>query len=216
MLAAATGAVAAFAGGKSYAVADVPAAATGVDAAGGWSAVATRESVLMLKGENVSFENKCSYSPTCVAVSRDGTQVAVGGADKKIHVYDNNGGKLAEQYAVEHGGALCAVAFSPSGTLIAGGDADKDVIVWKGREKVSKDFGHSARVDKVRFSPDGAHLATASLDSSFILWNIDSNKRVAEVRNAHVGGVKDLVWVDGNNILTTGQDVLIKSWVFNA
>jgi len=92
--------VSSISGGAYHAGIKLSAAATGVDAAGGWSAVATRETVVMLKGENVSFENKCSYSPTCVAISRDGTQVAVGGTDKKIHVYDNNGGKLAEQYAV--------------------------------------------------------------------------------------------------------------------
>jgi len=39
---------------------------------------------------------------------------------------------------------------------------------------------------------------------------------VVEQRNAHVGGVKDLVWVDHSNFVTTGQDILIKSWTFNA
>jgi WD40 repeat protein len=162
--------------------------------------------------------------------------VAVGGADKKIHVYDNNGGKLVEKYSVEHNGALNSVAISPDGKWVAGGDADRDVIVspplspfspsfslvtplleqvWEGTTKVSKDFGHAARVDKVRFSPDGHHLASASLDSAFIIWNVSTGKRVVEQRNAHNGGVKDLVWVDASNLLTTGQDIVIKSWTLN-
>lgn len=102
---------------------------SGVDAAGGWIAISTREGVSLLKGDKIVAENKFSYGPTSVAVSKDGSVVVVGGGDKKIHVYDNNGGKLAEKYTVEHNGALCCVAISDNGKWIAGGDADRDVVV---------------------------------------------------------------------------------------
>eukprot|EP01127_Copromyxa_protea_P004274 TRINITY_DN14155_c0_g1_i1.p1 TRINITY_DN14155_c0_g1~~TRINITY_DN14155_c0_g1_i1.p1 ORF type:complete len:605 (-),score=163.75 TRINITY_DN14155_c0_g1_i1:74-1654(-) len=203
------------ASGKYHAGVKLSSQPTGVEANGGWIAVSTREGVVLLKGDNVVQENKFTYGPTAVAVSKDGSIVAVGGADKKIHVYDNNNGKLVEKYSVEHNGALCTVTISDDGKRIAGGDADRDVLVWEGTTKISKDFGHSARVDKVKFSPDGEHLASASLDSSFIIWNVSNGKRVFEQRNAHVGGVKDLVWVDAQNLLTAGQDILIKSWSVN-
>jgi len=193
----------------------LPSQPTGVDAAGGWIAISTRDGVVLLSGDKIVADNKFSYGPTSVAVSSDGAQVAVGGADGKIHVYSNNGGKLAEKHTVEQRGQICCVAFSPNGALVAGGDTDRDVMVWEGTTRVSKDFGHSARVDRVRFSPDGEHLASASLDSSFIIWNIATAKRVAEMRNAHNGGVKDLVWVDSSSLVTTGQDILIKSWTFS-
>jgi WD40 repeat protein len=207
--------VSSIASGNYHAGVKLSAAATGLDSAGGWTAISTREGVTMIKGDSIVNENKFSYGPSCVAVSSDGGCVAVGGNDKKIHVYDNSNGKLAESYAVEHNGALCSVTFSHDGSMIAGGDTDRDVCVWQGPNKISKDFGHSARVDKVKFCPDGAHIASASLDSSFIIWHIASGKRVAEVRAAHIGGVKDLIWVDHSNILTTGQDILIKTWTFN-
>lgn len=187
----------------------------GVDANGGWIVVSTRESVVLLQGDKIVQDNKVAYNPTSVAISRDGSVVAVGGADKKIHVYDNNGGKLVHKHDVEHNGALCCVAISHDGKWVAGGDTDRDVVVWEGTTKVSKDFGHAARVDKVKFSPDGQHLASGSLDSSFMIWHVPSGKRVFEQRNAHVGGVKDLIWVDAHNLLTTGQDILIKSWSVN-
>eukprot|EP01126_Amoeba_proteus_P026130 TRINITY_DN2590_c0_g2_i16.p1 TRINITY_DN2590_c0_g2~~TRINITY_DN2590_c0_g2_i16.p1 ORF type:complete len:593 (-),score=124.14 TRINITY_DN2590_c0_g2_i16:125-1903(-) len=194
---------------------NLPSQPTGIDARGGWIAVSTQDGVCLIQGEQIVEDNKFDYRPTCVAISADGNTVVVGGGgDKRIHIYENNAGKLVERYSVEHAGGLCSVAISDSG-LVAGGDLNRDVCVWDGTTKVCKDWGHSARVDKVRFSPDGVHVASASLDSSFMIWNLSTRNRVFEQRNAHNGGVKDLVWVNANTLLTTGQDIVIKSWNFS-
>jgi len=180
---------------------------------GSWTVVSTRESVVLFRGAELVSDTKLSWGPTCVAISKDGGLVAIGGADRQIHVFNNADGSLTESHAVTHNGALSCVAISDEGGLVAGGDTDRDVCVWDGTNKISRDFGHSARVDKVRFTPgSGEYLLSASLDSSFILWNITTGKRVVEQRNAHNGGVKDVVFIDHQSFLTTGQDIMIKGW----
>jgi len=187
----------------------------GASVSGGWIAVSTRDGVVLFQGSAQVHDNKFAYGPTCVALSRDGSVVAVGGTDRKIHVHNNVGGRLQETHAVDCSAALCSVDVSEDGSLVAGGDTGGDISVWQGTTKVSKNFGHSARVDKVRFSPNSEYLISASLDSSITVWSIPTPRRVVDQRNAHNGGVKDVFWVDHANVISTGQDIVIRSWQVN-
>jgi len=70
----------------------------------------------------------------------------------------------------------------------------------------------SARIDCMNFSPYGDILACGSLDSSFILFSLSKNATVHKQEKSHIGGVKDLLFVNNNALLTTGQDCVTRKW----
>jgi len=123
----------------------------------------------------------------------------------------NNGGKLTEVRKTTFVAPLASCAISPDGALVAGGDTTKNYIIWKGTEKLH--YGSmSARIDCMSFSHNGDILAVGSLDSSFALFSLAKNANAYEQRKAHVGGVKDLVFINNNTLLTTGQDCVTRKW----
>jgi len=121
---------------------------------------------------------------------------------------------LAESHKVPHANPVTSCDVSLDGALVAGGDSSKNYIIWNKTEKLH--YGTmSARVDCMKFSPNNQFLAVGSLDSSFALFSLSKNAQAHEQRVAHVGGVKDLLWVDHRTILTTGQDCVTRSWNIN-
>lgn len=69
-----------------------------------------------------------------------------------------------------------------------------------------------SRIDCMKFAPSNQALALGSLDSSFIIFSLGQNKTVTEQRMAHTGGVKDLLWINGNTLLSSGQDSVTRKW----
>jgi len=70
----------------------------------------------------------------------------------------------------------------------------------------------NSRVDCMKFSPHGDVLCVGSLDSSFSLFSLSKNATAHNQRNAHVGGVKDLIFINNNTLLSAGQDCVIRKW----
>src|SRR5205085_616014 len=64
-----------------------------------------------------------------VAFSPDGKLLAAGGGDKKVRVYEVDGGKLKHELKGQNL-AINTVAFSPDGKWLASGSGDKSVRVW--------------------------------------------------------------------------------------
>jgi len=181
----------------------------------GWAFVACRDTILSVRDGQIAARHPVSWGPLSIAVNSNGSQVAVGGADKKLHVFTVNGGTLHEDYTNVHDGGVCSVSFSPNGALIAAGDTDRQIKVWDGNTKTNKPWGMGGRVDVSAFSPNGHYLVTAGLDSSFMIWDLRNMEKVHEQRNAHIGGVKGVQFVDDSNLLTTGTDQLTRSWTLN-
>ena len=105
-----------------------------------------------------------------VAVSPDGTRIAVAGHDHSALVLDMATG--AEISRLNHGSWVWAVAFSPDGTRVAtasgwGHYGEKSIArlfdAATGAEIWHAD--HDDTVNAVAFSPDGTRVATASGDS---------------------------------------------------
>jgi len=194
----------------------LPSQPSAAAAAGGFAFIACREHVVTLQDGKIIQTLATKAEPTCISVSGDGHTVVVGGTDKNLYVYSQSGGKLTESRKTSHNSPLSSCSASSDGSLVAGGDSGKQVYVWKGTNKVSDaSFGHNATVNCMEFSPDGQFLATGSLDSSFHIYSISDNKLVVNQQRASVGGVKDLCWVSNRTIITTGQDIVTRSWNLN-
>jgi len=186
------------------------------DAGNGHTLIVCTNKIITVQDGQVKNTLDVNWDPTCIAASKEGDVVAVGSSDKNIRVFSHNNGSLTHSYSVTHVGAVSCVAVSPDGTFVAGGDQAKRVVLWKKTEQVSPtSWLMDARVDAVRFSPDGELLGAGSLDSSFQVYSVYQNKLIHEQKFAHRQGVKDVVWYDNRTIITTGQDILIKSWKVN-
>jgi RNA polymerase sigma factor (sigma-70 family) len=68
-------------------------------------------------------------SVNALAYSRDGKQVASGGMDREVWVWDRATGKRLHRL-VGHKAFFGFVGFSPDGTLLASSDVDNNILLW--------------------------------------------------------------------------------------
>jgi len=96
--------------------ADAP--TVGVAAAKGVSVGATLNSVYAFKNGSVSSNVAAAWGPESIAISHDGSEVAVGGKDNNIHLFSIAGGNLSPKAVLEgHRGAVSAISYSPDGKI---------------------------------------------------------------------------------------------------
>jgi len=178
--------------------------------------VVTLNSVVVLHGEKVASTNLVKYQPTVVAISADASEIAVGGKDNSIYVYSLAGSAITEQAVITgHRGFLTAISYSPDGKYIASADSNREIFVWdKATRKVKVDgwVFHSARVTSLAWNANSNHIVTGSLDSHAYVWSVAEPSKHIPIKNAHRGGVNAVLWVDGNTVVTAGQDSSIKTW----
>jgi WD40 repeat protein len=66
----------------------------------------------------------------CLAFSPDGKQIATGGDNKAVKLWEAATGKLLKTWE-GHRGGVKAVAFSPDGSIVASSAAnDNDIRLW--------------------------------------------------------------------------------------
>jgi WD40 repeat protein len=178
--------------------------------------VGTADSVIVLGGNNILKKTPVKYQVTAIAISPDGSEVALGGSDNVVRVHAFDGSNLTEKHALTgHNGALTSLVYSHDGALLAASDTNREVKVWRGKESVVPAGSwvfHNSRVEAVAWSPDNQHVASVGNDSQVIVWDSkDFNKKII-VKNAHQGVIKAVAWTDAQTVLTAGQDMTIKSW----
>jgi len=190
---------------------------SGVDAAGDFIVVSAVGNIIILKGGQIVNKHAVNYVPLSIAISPDGTEIAVGGKDTKIYVYDNNDGKLAQKRILEgHRGEVTCIQYSPDGAYIGSGDSNREVLVWKGENKVVSGWVfHTARIQDLTWAPDSQHLATGSVDSAVYVWNVANPDSRVAIKLANTGGVRGVAFMNTNTLLSAGQDCCLKSWALN-
>merc|ERR1712137_884870 len=187
-------------GGESIGT-DSPVA--GVDSRNGTTVAVSMKSIYVIKNGSVQSTVSVSWEPTAVAVSADGSQAVIGGADNNIHLF-NLSGSASEAKVIEgHRGAVTALSYSPDGSRFVSASKDTCVIVWSkdGEKEISGWQFHSAQICGVAWSPNGKRIASASQDQNLIVWNTeDKNNRIV-IKGAHRGGCNCVAWWDDNTFL---------------
>src|SRR5262249_10290077 len=122
------------------------------------------------------------------ALSADGKQAAVGGAEGAARVYDTTTGKMTLELQAPKGAS--ALAFSPDGKTLALADTDAAVSPVRlfdaatGKELAVLE-GHTSAVYGLMFSSDGKRLASAGQDGTLRVWDVAAKKTLWR---ATVGG----------------------------
>jgi len=190
--------------------------AVGNNSAKGLIVVAVRDGLVMFRdGKNVG-KTEVPFIPSSVAISVDGSLVAVGGEDHTLYLFSVSSSALTQTAALKrHKEKISRVAFSPDGKFLAAGDSNREIIIWDLASKSVKIDGwvwHTATVTDLAWSPDSLRVASASVDGHVYIWNVEKPDVKIPLLHAHRGGSSGVVWLSQNVFTSTGIDCCLKTW----
>lgn len=119
-----------------------------------------------------------NYEASSVTCNPDTMDVAIGGDDSKLHIYNLTGTTLSPKVELDHLGAVTDCSYSSDNKLLVASDAHRKVVLYSVEEYKpahNKEWGfHNARVNCVAFSPNSMLVASGSLDTTIIIWSIEN------------------------------------------
>jgi WD40 repeat protein len=148
-----------------------------------------------------------------VAVSPDGTSVAVACADGYAYILDTVSGFERHRLG-QHADDVNDVVWHPSGRELAVvcDAGETDVSIWVVSEnKLIRTLikGHEHGVFSIAYSPDGLRLASASEDGTVRVWR----SGIEEGSLPHAGDVETVAWASDNSYIATGcDDGVLRLW----
>lgn len=150
------------------------------------------------------------FVPSAIGIS--GEQVAVGGQDKIVHIFDSALNEKEKYSGLLQ--ACTAVAFSPDGTHVAASSEQKEIVVWKRgtAEPIHEGWRvHSLIVTKILWL-SATGLLTVAKDRSIRLWSLEKKRKFVDHGRAHEGQILDAFLDAPGKLVTAGTDGAAKVW----
>ncbi|MBF2000671.1 MAG: NACHT domain-containing protein [Synechococcales cyanobacterium M58_A2018_015] len=147
-----------------------------------------------------------------IAFSPDSQQVATGGNDQTIRLWDVQTGTCL-RILTGHSKPVESVAFHPQGILLASASDDETVRLWdpvagKCLEVLSANLG---RVLAVAFSPDGSVLAGCGTQQTVALWNVKTRTCLG-ILSGHSKSVQTLAFLSSTVLASGSEDETLRLW----
>lgn len=185
-------------------------------AANDYIATYLEKNLLIVQGSTVQTY-PLSFVPTAIAISRDGSEIALGAQDKCIHIYGPDG---IEKVKVTGLFKECvAIAYSPDNSKLAASSANKEIMIWNREDYENPIIDgwrfHSLAITKILWI-DEENLVTVSKDRSIRLWSMKKKRVNPEIARAHVQGITDADWLEPGVLITTSVDCSIRTWNIEA
>ncbi|MDE2126413.1 MAG: WD40 repeat domain-containing protein [Armatimonadetes bacterium] len=151
-----------------------------------------------------------------LAVSQDGSIIAVGGADAHISIFS---GATLHQVARFRGHAapVRCLAFAPADNLLVSGGDDRLVRVWRAPSSgvVSYRYdipAHDGAVTGVAVAPNDSAIASVSTDGYLKTWSLQSGDLMYRARVSQQA-VLCVAWSPNSRRLATGSaDGKVRVW----
>lgn len=147
-----------------------------------------------------------------LAVSKDGTTMVTGSADRTVRVWDVTSGKQMRSFQ-GHLAEVVAVAIRPDGRQVASAGDDGTIRLWE----LSTNDDHRAFTEagdslwSVAFSPDGKRVATAGADKIIRIYGTTNGKLEKELP-PHAAAITSLVFLPGDRLVSAGGDRILRLW----
>jgi WD40 repeat protein len=157
--------------------------------------------------------NEQTRGPESVAFSSDGSQLAAGGRDHTVKIWDARTGQQTLNLK-GHTHEVWSVAFSPDGSRLASASVDKTVKMWDARtgRETSTLKGHTGLVLGVAFSLDGQRLASAGSDNAVKIWDVRTGRESLTFRG-HEDIVRSVAFSpDGSRLASASWDWTVRVW----
>jgi len=176
--------------------------------------VLTNNKLVTYHGSEVVHTQALTFDATSLAVHPSGTEVAIGGKDKIIHVFNKNGNNYTQKHNLGNNqGTITCLEYSSNGRYLASGESTRHVKCWEGKDlKTGHWVFHSTSVTSLAWCPDDEHVVTGSIDTNVIVWSVSKPMKRIMINGAHYGGVTGVCWVDPNTVASVGDDCCLKTW----
>jgi WD40 repeat protein len=168
-----------------------------------------------------------------IAATAHPPTIAVGGADRRIHLLGADGKSRATLDG--HDGIVLSLAFSADGEWLASDGSDTLVRLWRRKkgggyeqvrsfrtpnERYRKMLPNLVRLDvqwgwgeTVAFSPDGRLLLAPNFDGTAQIWKLDGTPQTQPFTNHDEQHVRSVAYSPrGDVVATAGFDGTIKLW----
>ncbi|GEM_PF-4058245 len=177
-----------------------------------------------LKGKRKQFFNLLKSgqghhnSVQAVAISADGTQLATGGFDQQVRLWElSNGQPLLPNKEKpswgKHEDWVLAVAFSPQGQLLASSSYDRTLKSWNLKSgEVKSVQAHAQAISCLAFHPTLNLLVSGSFDNTIELWESTQLGSLGSL-TGHSDYINAVDFnADGSLLASASGDGTVKLW----